>query len=103
MGEDYILFAGCFQPGGAGKRRDEEVSPVAMAEQAGAVYEYDPKLWLRILTHRGKWVAVDDPHDPKSRLSIGDSPAEALRKAAKRGVTHPTLVRVPEAGSSQLL
>jgi hypothetical protein len=76
---------------------------VALAENGGPVYEYAPKLWLRILRHRGKWVVVRDPNDPRSDFVVGDSPAEALKKGAAIGIDRPVLISVPETGNSLLL
>ena len=54
-----------------------------------------PELQEELLKHPGKWIAMDRVRI----LAVGDTPADVLAAARKSGHVHPTLYRVPDAGT----
>ena len=75
-----------------------------MTEDPDALdHEFDPLLWKRVLAHGGQWVAVADPRDPHSTIIVGEDAADVMKRAARAGFHHPSLVRAPEPGTSLLL
>jgi hypothetical protein len=65
-------------------------------------YQFAPDLWREVLTHRGKWVVLDDALHGRI-IATGDTAEDVLQQAEEQGVEEPVLIEVPPDETTLLL